>query len=154
MGITRAKKRLVLTGAKLRMIRGETRYSATSRFIREIPAELLQGEVYDPGTKRAGTFTVEEEPERKAHFRRTVPAPKKQPTAAATYQKTMNRDFGTKIAKQPLDYGEGDTVRHAKFGVGEVVSIQDGGRDYEVAVRFEGGNVRKMFASFAKLEKV
>ena len=48
----------------------------------------------------------------------------------------------------------GDRVSHQKFGEGEVLSINDGGRDFEVTVRFEGGNVRKMFASFAKLTKV
>ena len=161
VGITRAKKRLVMTAAKMRMIRGETRYSATSRFVREIPKELLNGEVYEP--RSYDNFTVEEEDdtveeeksvERKAHFRRTVPAPKKSPTTAATYQKKMSRDFGTKIEKNELDYVVGDRVSHQKFGEGEVLSINDGGRDFEVTVRFEGGNVRKMFASFAKLTKV
>ncbi|MBQ2576882.1 MAG: hypothetical protein II566_06395 [Lachnospiraceae bacterium] len=53
-----------------------------------------------------------------------------------------------------LSYGEGDRVRHKKFGEGVVVKIADGGRDYEVTVDFEKAGVRKMFAAFAKLEKV
>lgn len=162
VGITRAKKRLVMTAAKMRMVRGETRYSATSRFVREIPKELLDGEVYEP-KRYDDNFTIEDEEyvmdeekteERKAHFRRTVPAPKTSPTTAATYQKKMSRDFGMKIEKNDLDYEVGDRVKHQKFGEGEVLSITDGGRDFEVSVRFEGGNVRKMFASFAKLTKV
>jgi DNA helicase-2/ATP-dependent DNA helicase PcrA len=47
----------------------------------------------------------------------------------------------------------GDRVSHVKFGEGTVLSIDDGGRDYEVAVDFDG-KVKRMFAGFAKLEKV
>ena len=42
-----------------------------------------------------------------------------------------------------LDYGEGDTVRHVKFGVGIVKNIADGGRDYEVTVDFDKVGVKK-----------
>lgn len=146
VGITRAKKRLVMTGAKMRMVRGETQYGTTSRFVKEIPRKLIDGYIYEPKTAEEG-----------GNYRRQTGffnAPKKRPTAAAAYQQKVVKDFGTKIAKEPLDYGVGDKVSHAKFGVGEVVSINDGGRDYEVTVRFDNGNTRKMFASFAKLQKV
>ena len=53
-----------------------------------------------------------------------------------------------------LDYGEGDRVRHMKFGEGTVTAIADGGKDYEVTVDFDRAGVKKMFASFAKLKKV
>lgn len=53
-----------------------------------------------------------------------------------------------------LGYEEGDTVKHIKFGVGNVVSITDAGRDYEVTVQFENYGVKKLFAQFAKLKKV
>ena len=78
------------------------------------------------------------------------------PTAAAAYAKKLEaaKTMGTKIQKKDLDYGVGDRVRHQKFGEGTVAKIADGGRDYEVTVEFDGGGVKKMFASFAKLEKV
>lgn len=53
-----------------------------------------------------------------------------------------------------LGYEEGDNVKHIKFGVGNVVSIVDAGRDYEVTVQFENYGVKKLFAQFAKLKKV
>ena len=53
-----------------------------------------------------------------------------------------------------LDYGVGDRVRHTKFGVGTVQAVVEGGRDYEVTVDFEQYGVKKMFAAFAKLQKV
>ena len=53
-----------------------------------------------------------------------------------------------------LEYGVGDTVKHMKFGVGKVLSIDDAGRDFEVLVNFETAGQKRMFASFAKLKKV
>lgn len=57
------------------------------------------------------------------------------------------------IAKR-LSKGEGDRVRHVKFGEGTVLEIRSGGRDYEVTVDFDSAGVRKMFAKFAKLVKI
>ena len=48
---------------------------------------------------------------------------------------------------------EGDRVVHQKFGSGTVQSIKDGPKDYEVTVCFDKAGIKKMFASFAKLEK-
>ena len=53
-----------------------------------------------------------------------------------------------------LDYGKGDRVRHMKFGEGLVTGIVEGGRDYEVTVQFDTAGVKKMFAGFAKLQKI
>jgi DNA helicase-2/ATP-dependent DNA helicase PcrA len=61
---------------------------------------------------------------------------------------------GTKIEKGELDYGVGDRVRHIKFKEGTVKDIVDEGRDYEVTVEFDGVGVKKMLASFAKLQKI
>ena len=56
--------------------------------------------------------------------------------------------------QEKLEYTVGDTVKHMKFGVGQVIDITDGGRDYEVTVDFITAGTKKMFASFAKLKKV
>ena len=53
-----------------------------------------------------------------------------------------------------LDYEVGDTVRHVKFGTGMVLNIVKGGKDYEVTVDFERFGTKKMFAAFAKLQKI
>ena len=57
-------------------------------------------------------------------------------------------------ARGKLEYGVGDRVRHIKFGEGTVLSIVEGGRDYEVTVNFDGPGTKKMFAAFAKLQKI
>ena len=147
VGITRAKKRLVLTAAKQRMVRGEIRYAQVSRFVKEIPTDLLEREVYSP--KRDSSFS-----RANGHFGGELHRSGKKLTTAAMYQKQISGEFGTKIAKASLEYGVGDIIRHQKFGDGEVLAIDDRGRDYEVTVRFDEGNIRKMFASFAKLERV
>ena len=56
--------------------------------------------------------------------------------------------------KLPLDYVVGDSVKHIKFGMGTVISIEDAGRDFEVLVNFNTAGQKRMFASFAKLKKV
>lgn len=146
VGITRAKERLTITGARMRMMRGETQYHGISRFVKEIPEDLIQGNTWEPKPK--DDFLSECPMSNRQKMRNM----KKTPLAAQTYQAA--KDFGTKIQKNSLDYGEGDRVKHVKFGEGTVVQINDGGRDFEVTVEFDGAGRKKMFASFAKLQKV
>lgn len=71
---------------------------------------------------------------------------------AKTYPVTTEAPkSGEKIS---LDYMEGDMVNHVKFGSGTVVKITDKGNDYEVTVDFDKSGVKKMLASFAKLQLV
>ena len=128
------------------MMRGETQYHGISRFVKEIPEDLIQGNTWEPKPK--DDFLSE----RPMSNRQKMRNMKKTPLAAQTYQAA--KDFGTKIQKNSLDYGEGDRVKHVKFGEGTVVQINDGGRDFEVTVEFDGAGRKKMFASFAKLQKV
>ena len=142
VGITRAMKELTLTSAQQRMIRGETQYNKISRFVREIPRELIE----------LGREQVAEQEKKKEALK-----PRQN-----TYAKM--RDILKKPAFVPqqfqvtkaekLDYTVGDTVRHIKFGTGVVLNIVEGGKDYEVTVDFDRAGVKKMFAGFAKLKKV
>ena len=127
-------------------MRGETQYHGISRFVKEIPEDLIQGNTWEPKPK--DDFLSE----RPMSNRQKMRNMKKTPLAVQTYQAA--KDFGTKIQKNSLDYGEGDRVKHVKFGEGTVVQINDGGRDFEVTVEFDGAGRKKMFASFAKLQKV
>ena len=141
VGITRAMKELTLTCAKQRMIRGETQYNRVSRFVREIPRELV-----DLGhTIQEKKPKIDEVVSPKSAY-----AQMKQAFQTKSFQQ---KNFTVKKAAA-LDYKEGDTVRHVKFGVGIVKNIVDGGRDYEVTVDFDKAGIKKMFASFAKLKKI
>ena len=73
-------------------------------------------------------------------------------TKAFTAPKPVQQ-FGTPKGGK-LPYGVGDRVKHIKFGEGTVTAITEGGRDYEVTVDFDGPGTKKMFAAFARLQKV
>ncbi len=138
VGITRAMKDLTLTCAQQRMIRGETQYNKVSRFIKEIPRELVE----------LGREFQEKKP-------MDIPMPTsfRQMKQAFKQPAFVPKQFEVKQA-DGLDYAVGDTVKHIKFGTGVVTAIVEGGRDYEVTVNFDKVGIKKMFASFAKLKKI
>lgn len=141
VGITRAEEELTLTCARRRMIRGETQYNKMSRFIKEIPRELLStGAVFEK---------EKDEPVKQAAYLQARQAFRKQ---AFTAPKPV-RQFGNPGGDGP-GYGVGDRVRHMKFGEGTVTALTEGGRDYEVTVDFDTAGTKKMFAAFAKLKKL
>lgn len=165
VGITRAEQELTLTCARRRMVRGETQYNKISRFIKEIPAELL-----DTGSRRIEPETeVPVQQNTYAHAREAFRAR----AFGAAYSNGAGKSSGVSSGKSSQglaslqkgsqlaagsggspDYAEGDRVRHVKFGEGTVLEIRSGGRDYEVTVDFDSAGIRKMFAKFAKLVKI
>ena len=169
VGITRAMEELTLTYAQARMIRGETQYNPVSRFVREIPAELMDNRV--PALKRWG-----EEQNRKEVIRRIEemaditdfrPKAVLKPKVTVTPVKPfiaqgigdLNRVAGIKrgvdLEKDTtLDYAKGDRVRHMKYGEGMVLEITREPRDYKVTVLFDKAGQKIMYASFAKLKRV
>ena len=147
VGITRAKKNLTITSARMRMIRGETQYGKVSRFVKEIPGELLKGEIYEPRTSG-----YEERPSSASTYQKARRAFKDVPVyTPVSNQKSFASNNTSGVA---LDYAVGDRVRHIKFGDGEVKAIVEGGRDFEVTVDFDKAGTKKMFATFAKLKKI
>lgn len=154
VGITRAKRRLTITSAARRMIRGETEYHSVSRFVEEIPREMLDGDfgfAEERPRERFGAMSGDRSFSRPVHINGTAPSEKPK-----NYHYQIKNDpkvMAAKIEKLPLDYGVGDRVSHIKFGEGTVKDIIDGGRDYEVTVVFDSVGQKKMFASFAKLQK-
>ena len=167
VGITRAEQELTLTSARRRMVHGETQYNPMSRFVKEIPRELL-----DTGNKK---FTQETEmPAQQNTYARAREAFRAQAFAGALGGMTpaKNQGVGKPLTGSqalaslqkgrqlaaggngPLGYEVGDRVRHVKFGEGTVTDIKEGGRDHEVTIEFDSVGTRKMFAKFAKLVKV
>lgn len=159
VGITRAMRHLTLTAAEMRMLRGEPQFLTASRFVREIPREYIQLERETTDT-RSFMKPPEIDPDRILSFGRggsSRPAGGQSAIRQAARQKPYAmkqfRQFTVSKADH-LDYAEGDRVRHVKFGEGTVTGITDGGKDYEVTVDFDKHGTKRMFASFAKLQKV
>ena len=158
VGITRAEQKLTLTCARKRMVRGETQYNRISRFVTEIPPELLdtgsRKRTYfpeDDGTdgNTAGNSLFSSGQSVSAGSSRSKSYASKKPFTALTKGKQLTAQKSDSLA-----YGVGDRVRHVKFGEGTVLDIKEGGRDFEVTVEFDTAGVRKMFAMFAKLVKI
>lgn len=158
VGITRAMDYLTLTAAKMRTMHGNVQYNRISRFVEEIPDYLLNQK--DNAPKRTMVRKIESIHSEAFNFgsgfggnRNTIfdiPKPSSQyeaPKSSIGKTFTVSRSNG-------LDYTQGDRVKHIKFGVGTVIEITEGKRDYEVTVNFEKVGVKRMFASFAKLKKL
>lgn len=141
VGITRAMQRLTLTCARQRMVRGETQYNRPSMFVQEIPKELFSFSKDFASRKSVENSVAKQQ------------NPYMQAKNAFRSKIYETRQFEVKKADS-LDYVVGDRVSHMKFGEGVVVEIAEGGRDYEVTVNFDRVGIKKMFASFAKLQKI
>lgn len=179
VGITRAEKSLMMTGARTRMVKGETRYSRPSRFLDEIPEELVEKEEpensiyarrkvqmdFDDGdlpwgNRPAGISLFGQKSSSygsssagSSFGGRFTNAYASKTASTAPGKPAFGKSFSVQKADS-LDYDAGDRVHHDRFGDGTVKSVVDGGKDYEVTVEFDSMGVRKMFASFAKLKKI
>ena len=138
VGITRAKKELCMTFAKFRMQNGDMRYGTLSRFVTEIPSEFVQSNTKSRSRSdfRAGSYE------------------KKSNNNSENYYNEVYRKSIEIKKTSKLNYEVGDRVRHISFGEGRVIDIEDGAKDYKVSVDFDKFGVKKMFAGFAKLEKI
>ncbi|MEJ8734891.1 MULTISPECIES: DNA helicase PcrA [Mediterraneibacter] len=148
VGMTRAEQKLTVSCARMRMVHGETQYNRMSRFLKEIPLELLDsGEVFTK--KTAGKEEIKQDFTASNPYFHAKKNFKAQPFSVmkGAQQFAVSKEKG-------LDYKIGDRVQHIKFGAGVVEDITEGGRDYEVTVEFDTAGRKKMFASFAKLVKI
>mgnify|MGYP003293470159 FL=1 len=143
VGITRAKKELFLSSANKRMVRGETQFSAVSRFIKEVPRYLLN-------ITKPSNF----------NYKTTITTqPTKKPTQTSTYHASKpayNTTTLNKVITKPttISYEVGDTVLHIKFGIGVVTSMEKIENDYKVEVDFSNYGVKKLRSSVANLKKL
>jgi DNA helicase-2/ATP-dependent DNA helicase PcrA len=124
VGITRARERLYLTHAWSRSLFGTTSYNPPSRFLAEIPGDLLR--------------SIEEDEVRDVG--ETDPSAIRQ--AVST---------GTRVS---VDVAAGDTVLHDKWGEGVVLTVNGRGTDAEATVIFEDAGQKRLLLAYAPLRKV
>lgn len=163
VGITRAREDLTICCARQRMIRGETQYNAVSRFVKEIPESLLDNR---PPVPKYVSSEVAYTPK----YGYNKPVASLQPNITAAENKpyianagsTGTASFGamgivkggSAVAGERPDYDAGDRVQHIKYGMGTVIAMEPGPRDYKVTVDFDDAGQKIMYAAFAKLKKV
>ena len=181
VGITRAKKELTLTCARARMVRGQVQYNPVSRFVNEIPANLLDQApakkampefLYDGGESidddddidifSGNMFKLGKRPKAVSAAPKKRAVPQDKPFiagASATHAAASRKNSLAGLSKgiqapTTLDYGVGDRVEHVKYGIGTVSSIEQGPRDFKVTIQFDDCGQKIMYAAFAKLKKV
>ena len=174
VGITRAKEKLFLTFAKRRTIFGSTSYNPPSRFVGEIPSELLEGysdamkvkmhdEEFDDNPysqwsygKKTNTFGYKYGAKVESHI------------ASSEEIKNINSEYKFRTAESflanldkkkasPTDiskYKVGQKVNHKKFGVGKITALENEGDDIKVDIDFEKAGHKRLMARFANLEIV
>ena len=200
VAITRAMEKLTISYAKARMLRGETQYNRPSRFLSEIPSELLAREKKTENATKTGALSG---------FGKSTSSLYNGASSASTSNSPRNIGFGKPVSmlsssinaskgvsaadiinnarssgsgfgassisrenifdknqsspsqstdvsdsSNGLGYEVGDNVKHMKIGVGQVICIEKGKKDFEVTVNFGAAGQKRMFASFAKLKRV
>jgi DNA helicase-2/ATP-dependent DNA helicase PcrA len=148
VAITRAKQTLYLTKAQTRMLFGQTSYPAMSRFVKEIPPELIM-EFSVKKKKPVQAYNLDSYMGKSANARSVI-----EKFENAT-KATLFDAFDVRKSSEPvsLDYGVGDIVVHKKFGKGKVLTITPLGNDNKVSIEFENGEIKNLMAMFANLKK-
>ncbi len=171
VGITRAKEYLNLTCAKRRTIFGSTSYNAVSRFVKEIPENILDG-YNDVVNNRADSDTFKESSYKWEYGNSSGSAVKtynintyKVPTTVSANTNIKNEGFAFRTAEsflqginkqeQKVDlskYKEGQRVYHKKFGEGIINKLEPEGDDFKVDINFDKSGNKRLMAKFAGLQ--
>jgi DNA helicase-2/ATP-dependent DNA helicase PcrA len=134
VAVTRARQRLYLSFAQTRMLHGQTRYNLPSRFLDEVPEELVKWL-----TPRAGKggFAMQDSASRSYG-----------PSGASSYGATPRRSESSGGS----GFRIGQSVMHAKFGLGVIINAEGSGTDARVQVNFGNAGMKWLALSVAKLE--
>ena len=167
VGITRAKQKLYITNARTRMIYGNTSITRPSRFISEIPEELVDSNLNTPQQTFYGGFSSQsgfssgysggfgnrqtQSTSGETRTRAQRPASTSQGFSRGGFSKPAE---AKKSAPVNLDYKVGDTVEHKTFGQGLIVSANSVGGDMVLEIAFDSCGTKKIMAKMAKLKKL
>lgn len=162
VGITRARRYLYLTCAKHRTIFGSTSYNQVSRFVKEIPNDLLDG--YDAIEETRNENNFEDSGYRWSYGKPKDVKVYKFDNSEDTMPKE-NNEFSYRTAETFLNslktknkevdiskYKEGQRVYHKKFGEGVITKIEKEDDDLKVDIEFEKSGHKRLMAKFAGLE--
>ncbi len=140
VAITRARRRLYLTHAQSRMLHGQVRYNIPSRFLTDLPRELV---AWLSPPRRWSRRAIDVDVAEWGGGEREAPA-----WAVPSQAGTPRRDE----ASSGPGWRIGQSVRHAKFGLGIIIDAEGRGADARVQVNFRDGGVKWLALEYAKLE--
>ena len=148
VGITRAKRKLYLTKTKTRMLFGSTTYSKESRFVSEIPAQLVE---------RTGESRLYGSSGKSNPYSSSAGAGAKVSIGVAQkqgYNPSKFKGYQPPAAKSGVTYKVGDSVLHKLFGKGLILSAEKMGNDTLLEIAFDKAGTKKLMANFCKMEKL
>ena len=148
VGITRAKRKLYLTKTKTRMLFGSTTYSKESRFVSEIPAQLVE---------RTGESRLYGSSGKSSPYSSSAGAGAKVSIGVAQkqgYNPSKFKGYQPPAAKSGVTYKVGDSVLHKLFGKGLILSAEKMGNDTLLEIAFDKAGTKKLMANFCKMEKL
>lgn len=138
VGITRAEEELFITNAQMRTLYGRTSMNSPSRFIKEIPDDLIEG--MQPLQKDNSPFAGSRNP------RERQPHPMRKPVVRPTINSTGGDEMGWLV---------GDKAEHGKWGIGTVVSVKGSGEGTELDIAFPSPTgIKRLLAKYAPIKKV
>ena len=145
VGITRAERRLYLTYARQRTIYGRTEMSRPSRFLAEIPEELVEHKEADyfGGTDLRAPSNIWGERSTRTERKRYMPPPQHTAADGSVIRPDVSAAFQA-----------GDAVRHSKWGDGRIVAISGSGEDAELSIAFPGEGIKKFVQKYAPILKL
>ncbi len=139
VGITRAMEKLYLSHAVMRTLYGRTGYNSISRFINEIPSDLIAKESQKPYNRKQEVRQMQTSPLFRGDMLRSP-----QPQRSAATSKPSNNSGNSG------DLKAGTKIKHPKFGVGTIVAVD---KDM-LSIAFPNGGIKKIAAGFIQLEIV
>ncbi len=170
VAITRAKDQLFLTNTKKRTLYGSTSFSLPSRFIDEIPDNLLtedsvenkesrgirrQSSFLDDEYKRVETYLSNRD---RVQTTRGTMKPQNKPKVGISVESFLKNLGGATAAPQKqvqdgeMKYKVGMEVKHKKFGIGTIQNIEPEGDDFKLEIMFENSGFKRLMANFTPLE--
>ena len=136
VAITRAKRQLYVTAAKSRTLYGQTTHQVNSRFLKEIPDEYLKEDGVAPIDRFSESIQIPQ----------SVRKPKLE-----FFEKVSS---ASSFSSPKIDFSAGNRVRHKVFGDGTITAVQKFEKDALLEVKFDSGEMKRLMAAFAKLEKI
>ena len=175
VGITRAKEHLYLTCSKQRTIFGSTSYNPVSRFIKEIPEDLLEGyqDVFGEETNKSQIFKdsgyswtygskdngniktykiTDKEPIMATKSTNSTSSGISFGKTAESFLNSLGKRKTTKNAVDLSKYEAGVRVYHKKFGEGTINMVEPEGEDLKVDINFDKAGHKRLMAKYANLE--
>lgn len=145
VGVTRAEEQLFITNAQMRTLYGRTSMNAPSRFIKEIPGDLLEG--IEPVRKSS---SLGSSPSFSGKSRQSQPQ-----TQTQTQRKAVVRPATTLTGGEEAQWKVGDKAEHGKWGIGTVVSVKGNGEGTELDIAFPSPTgIKRLLAKFAPIKQV